>query len=246
MFTTQSAIERFEVLLAFLVPLRNELATLKSLDNIEAPSEKQNADATAAAAAADAAASMTGAGGVDIPLNAEVVNQQLAAGGRVFDNALSAGMRIEYWYNEELGWLQAQVSLPLRFCLSVSASRCIFFSLFLFVSLCARALASTKEPTADHCADLVVLSDQLFQSSARSTPPAMLCRSHRHVLSIYLPIHSPAHPSIISSIFQLLSCQRLAGEVLWWKVKFLSDGTTEHLKLNVDTKARWRILRSSE
>ena len=77
---------------------------------------------------------MTGAGGVDIPLNTEVVNQQLAAGGRVFDNALSAGMRIEYWYNEELGWLQAQVSLPLRFFLSVSASP--FLPFLLSVSVC--------------------------------------------------------------------------------------------------------------
>ena len=42
-----------------------------------------------------------------------------------------------------------------------------------------------------------------------------------------------------------MSCQRLAGEVLFWDVKFPIDGTTEKLKLNMDTKARWRILRSS-
>ena len=181
---------------------------------------------------------------MDIPLNAEVVNQQLAAGGRTLDNALSPGMRIEYWYNEELGWLEAQVRLPptppipLCFCLS------LYFLLSAFVSwpvcMCLHIRRNRQQIIMQSllCCLMSCLKHGLYAAShaLSLTPPCL----------IYLSIHSPARPFFISSILQLLSCQRLAGEVLWWKVKFLSDGTTENLKLNVDTKARWRILRSSE
>ena len=44
---------------------------------------------------------------------------------------------------------------------------------------------------------------------------------------------------------ELVKAERIAGEVVWWAVKFPVDGTTENLKLNMDTKARWRLKRSS-
>lgn len=172
-FTTRSPVERFETLLGFLRPLRNQLAALKSLDNIgTAPTSPAAAEPAADSStdeAEDAATTTTtttdssspssdgsddavGAGqGVEIVQSEDAAEAASAEGRSNIESVLSPGMRIEYWYNEDYGWIEGE----------------------------------------------------------------------------------------------LVKAERIAGEVVWWAVKFPVDGTTENLKLNMDTKARWRLKRSS-
>lgn len=67
-------------------------------------------EATAAAAAGNGGGGGVPAGGVDIKLaEGAALDAAVAGASRNMDAVLSPGMKIEYWYNEEYGWIEAEV-----------------------------------------------------------------------------------------------------------------------------------------
>ena len=123
--STTSAAERFDVLLDQLRPTLSELGVLRSLDDaigVQPPAAPTRlpdppgaaaaggGSATGAAVGADARPSMLGGttafSPIDIPMGAE--------GAPAPVDELPDGSRIEFWYNEDFGWIAATVRRKVR------------------------------------------------------------------------------------------------------------------------------------
>jgi len=141
---TTSAMRRFEILLTYLNPAIAELAALTSLDGLGGglgdgdglldllSSAASAGGATGAAVGPNARQSMLGGttafspidipvgepsaedggGGIDIPLGDRLAAQ--LNGPSQPEIRLPEGARVEFWYNEEYGWLTATVKRRVR------------------------------------------------------------------------------------------------------------------------------------
>ena len=114
--STTCASERFEILLKVLRPALSEVAALSALAGVGGDVERAATSPSAPPGLGDFGPGLgagfgLGSGGftpIDIPVGDDVADAEISPRSAA-DIELPSGSRVEYWWNEELGWCAATV-----------------------------------------------------------------------------------------------------------------------------------------